>query len=77
MYALQSFTPASHPSATPPTQECFPFLGGRYLSVAASLNGGNALAAFVRTLQQWALDLGCQVPQCEYPQLRALGCEDP
>ena len=66
---LQSYSPPSQPPTMAQTRECFPFLGGRYLSVAASLNGGNALAAFVRTLQQWALDLGCQVPQCEYNNL--------
>jgi sedoheptulokinase len=31
--------------------------------VAASLNGGNSLALFVKTLQQWAHELGFSVPQ--------------
>ena len=36
---------------------------GRYIAVAASLNGGNALAAFVRMIQLWCVELGCSVPQ--------------
>ena len=31
--------------------EYLPFDGGRMLAAAASLNGGNVLSAFVRTLQ--------------------------
>ena len=31
--------------------------------MAASLNGGNALAAFVRMIQLWCVELGCSVPQ--------------
>uniref|UniRef100_A0A6A7G467 Sedoheptulokinase-like n=2 Tax=Hirondellea gigas TaxID=1518452 RepID=A0A6A7G467_9CRUS len=70
----QSFSPPSAPPSTPQTMEYFPFMGGRYLSVAASLNGGNALATFVRTLQQWTLDLGCQVPQSKiWERTLALG----
>jgi len=41
----------------------FPYIEGRYLAVAASLNGGNALATFVRMLQMWCVELGCNVPQ--------------
>ncbi|XP_026274872.1 sedoheptulokinase [Frankliniella occidentalis] len=41
----------------------FPYFEGRYLAVAASINGGNALATFIRMLQQWTLDLGFHVPQ--------------
>ncbi|MCL4136925.1 UNVERIFIED_CONTAM: hypothetical protein GTU68_040193 [Idotea baltica] len=59
------FKPPSHPSSSPQTVDYFPFFDGSYLAVAASLNGGNALAAFVRTLQQWVLELGFQVPQCK------------
>ena len=33
---------------------------GRYIAVAASLTGGNALAAFVRMVQQWCMELGCR-----------------
>lgn len=61
----QEYTPAEEPPSTPQPIEYFPFFNGSYLAVAASLNGGNALAAFVRTIQQWSLDIGFQVPQCE------------
>ena len=36
----------------------FPFFGNRYLAVAASLNGGNILACFVKMLKQWTGQLG-------------------
>ncbi|KAG8226874.1 hypothetical protein J437_LFUL006583 [Ladona fulva] len=35
----------------------FPYFGGKYLSVAASLNGGNVLAAYVAALQRWVGEL--------------------
>ncbi|XP_059483457.1 sedoheptulokinase-like [Neocloeon triangulifer] len=41
----------------------FPYFDGQYLAVAASLNGGNSLALFVKILQQWAHELGFSVPQ--------------
>ena len=31
--------------------------------MAASLTGGNALAAFVKMIQLWCVELGCNVPQ--------------
>ena len=31
--------------------------------MAASLNGGNCLAAFVKMLQEWAVDLGLTINQ--------------
>lgn len=43
--------------------EYFPYFGGLYLAVAASLNGGNVLASFVRMLQQWIHELGLGVPE--------------
>ncbi|KAL7303925.1 hypothetical protein TKK_0004043 [Trichogramma kaykai] len=43
--------------------EYFPYFDDKYLAVAASLNGGNTLATFVKSLQQWILDLGFSVPQ--------------
>ncbi|CAB0039129.1 unnamed protein product [Trichogramma brassicae] len=43
--------------------EYFPYFNDKYLAVAASLNGGNTLATFVKSLQQWILDLGFSVPQ--------------
>lgn len=45
--------------------EYFPYFQGKYLAVAAALTGGNALAAFVQMLQQWAQDLGANIPQCK------------
>lgn len=43
--------------------EFVPYFNGKYLAVAASLNGGNALATFISTLQQWSLELGSSLPQ--------------
>lgn len=43
--------------------EYFPYFDNRYLVVAASLNGGNVMATFVRMLQSWMHDLGFGVPQ--------------
>ncbi|XP_034942018.1 sedoheptulokinase-like [Chelonus insularis] len=57
--------------------EHFPYFDGKYLSVAASLNGGNTLATFVKTLQQWTMDLGFSVPQSKvWEKLISLGQED-
>lgn len=46
------------PSIPTSPVEYFPYFKGRYLAVAASLNGGNVLAAFVKMLQQWTHELG-------------------
>jgi len=43
--------------------EFFPYIEGRYIAVAASLTGGNALAAFVKMIQSWCVELGCNLPQ--------------
>ena len=59
-----SFHPEPRPCET--TINYFPYFDDRYLAVAASLNGGNALAAFVKMLQQWTLELGFSVPQCKF-----------
>jgi len=40
----------------------FPYMQG-YLAVAASLTGGNALAAFVQTIQGWCSELGISIGQ--------------
>ena len=37
--------------------EFVPYTPSQYLASAASLNGGNVLDAFVKTLQQWTLFL--------------------
>lgn len=55
------------PNSGPPKQtpvDYVPYFNGKFLAVAASLNGGNCLATFVKVLQQWTLDLGFNVPQC-------------
>lgn len=44
--------------------EHFPYFDNKYIAVAASLNGGNALATFVQMLQHWTMELGFSVPQC-------------
>ncbi|KAK9503822.1 hypothetical protein O3M35_010297 [Rhynocoris fuscipes] len=44
-------------------EEFLPYFEGKYLAVAASLNGGNALATFITMLQQWCLELGSPLPQ--------------
>ncbi|KAG8450397.1 hypothetical protein GDO86_002886 [Hymenochirus boettgeri] len=40
----------------------FPYFYGRYLAVAASLNGGNVIASFVTMLSNWMGDLGANIP---------------
>lgn len=61
------FTPPDTQSAI----EYFPYFNNRYLAVAASLNGGNVMASFVRMLQSWMQDLGFGVPQgCCYFNLK-------
>ncbi|KAK8788245.1 hypothetical protein V5799_021979 [Amblyomma americanum] len=57
--------------------EAFPYFGGRYLAVAASLNGGNVLAIFVRMLQQWMHQLGTGIPESAiWERLLAAGSDD-
>lgn len=57
----ESFKPP--PSVSTAPVEYFPYFKGRYLAVAASLNGGNVLAAFVKMLQMWTHELGLGVPE--------------
>nr|XP_013189745.1 unnamed protein product [Amyelois transitella] len=60
------------------TIEHLPYFKNNYLVVAASLNGGNALATFVKMLQQWMLELGAPIPQAKvWEKLIALGLEAP
>ncbi|XP_054899439.1 sedoheptulokinase [Poeciliopsis prolifica] len=48
----------------------FPYFDSSYLAVAASLNGGNALATFVETLTAWMKELGVeQRDMCMYEKL--------
>lgn len=71
------------PSGFQPKQETseslvlyFPYFEDRYLAVAAALNGGNALATFVSTVQQWTLELGFNLPQSKlWEKLLSLGME--
>ncbi|KAH3885353.1 sedoheptulokinase-like isoform X2 [Dreissena polymorpha] len=55
------------PGFSPPKQDVpapvsyFPYFDNGYLAVAASLNGGNILKAFVRMLQQWVGTLGLTI----------------
>ncbi|XP_023322512.1 sedoheptulokinase isoform X2 [Eurytemora carolleeae] len=43
--------------------EYFPYFEDRYIAVAASMTGGNALAAFIKMIQQWVIQLGVNVTQ--------------
>ncbi|MEE6468410.1 hypothetical protein FKM82_008282 [Ascaphus truei] len=43
----------------------FPYFKDRYLAVAASLNGGNVLASFVRMVTQWIAELGVTNSDCD------------
>lgn len=58
------------------TVEHLPYFDNTYLVVAASLNGGNVLATFVKMLQQWMLELGFPTPQAKvWEKLISLGLE--
>lgn len=58
------------------TVEHLPYFNNTHLVVAASLNGGNVLATFVKMLQQWMLELGFPTPQSKvWEKLIALGLE--
>nr|XP_033784466.1 LOW QUALITY PROTEIN: sedoheptulokinase [Geotrypetes seraphini] len=52
----------------PETPDChsalayFPYFDGKYLAVAASLNGGNVLAIFVKMVSEWIAELGLGIP---------------
>lgn len=58
------------------TVEHLPYFNNSYLVVAASLNGGNVLATFVKMLQQWMLEFGFPIPQSKvWDKLIALGLD--
>ncbi|XP_049823756.1 sedoheptulokinase-like isoform X3 [Aethina tumida] len=61
-YVANKFQPTGGPPLPGPV-EYIPYFNHTYVAIAASLNGGNCLATFVKTLQQWALELGYSVPQ--------------
>ncbi|XP_060115537.1 sedoheptulokinase [Heteronotia binoei] len=63
------FLPGESPDPDSPVTY-YPYFGNRYLTVAASLNGGNVLATFVDMLVGWMAELGLQVPRSTlYQQL--------
>ncbi|XP_056662913.1 sedoheptulokinase [Monodelphis domestica] len=65
----RGFKPAASPDPAAPVAH-FPYFGGTYLAVAASLNGGNVLATFVATLAHWMAELGSEVPESlVYPRM--------
>ena len=73
------FTPPQSDPSSP--IEYFPFFDGTFLSVAASLTGGNVLAQLVTTLQEWLQQL--DLPQASnrdhiFSKLIEMGlnCED-
>ncbi|KAI2664485.1 Sedoheptulokinase [Labeo rohita] len=51
------FIPPNSPDPFSPVAY-FPYLHGSYLAVAASLNGGNVMATFVRMLDSWMKEFG-------------------
>ncbi|XP_062815675.1 sedoheptulokinase isoform X4 [Anolis carolinensis] len=53
------FCPGDAPDPLSPVSY-YPYFDNRYLAVAASLNGGNAVATFVDMLLRWMADLGIQ-----------------
>ncbi|XP_069800484.1 sedoheptulokinase isoform X2 [Dendropsophus ebraccatus] len=55
----EGFHPEDHPSP-PEAVTYFPYFKDRYLAVAASLNGGNVFASFVKMLVQWTAELGLE-----------------
>ncbi|XP_043910264.1 sedoheptulokinase [Protopterus annectens] len=55
-----SFTPPSTSDPSSPVAY-FPYFDGKYLAVAASLNGGNVLSTFVTMLKHWIQELGLEV----------------
>ncbi|XP_005800873.2 sedoheptulokinase [Xiphophorus maculatus] len=63
------FTPPDSPQLES-SISYFPYFDSSYLAVAASLNGGNALATFVETLTAWMKELGVESRDpCMYEKL--------
>ncbi|XP_034262913.1 sedoheptulokinase [Pantherophis guttatus] len=56
------FQPVESPDPNSPVQY-FPYFDNRYLAVAASLNGGNVMATFVKMLVGWMAELGIEVSE--------------
>ncbi|XP_072382089.1 sedoheptulokinase-like [Diabrotica undecimpunctata] len=75
-YVVDGYTPNDGPPEVLPLNH-WPYFNDQYVAVAASLNGGNSLATFVRMLQQWVIDLGFSIPQSKlWEKLLAIGIED-
>lgn len=64
-FVIEDYVPSESPPDVLPLYY-WPYFNKQYVAVAASLNGGNTLATFVRMLQQWVMDLGFSVPQCKF-----------
>lgn len=60
------FTPAGVPDALSPITY-FPYFQNTYLAVAAALNGGNVLAAFVGMLTTWMKEFGSYIFNSDMP----------
>ncbi|KAL7986896.1 hypothetical protein Chor_005815 [Crotalus horridus] len=58
------FQPVEAPDPRSPVQY-FPYFDNRYLAVAASLNGGNVMAAFVKMVAGWMAELGLEVSESD------------
>ncbi|XP_032072376.1 sedoheptulokinase [Thamnophis elegans] len=58
------FRPAESPDPNSPVQY-FPYFDNRYLAVAASLNGGNVMATFVKMLVGWMAELGIEASESD------------
>ncbi|XP_058020006.1 sedoheptulokinase isoform X3 [Ahaetulla prasina] len=56
------FQPVESPDPNSPVQY-FPYFDNRYLAVAASLNGGNVMATFVKMLVGWMAELGIEASE--------------
>ncbi|KAM8835497.1 sedoheptulokinase [Synchiropus picturatus] len=67
------FKPADSPEPAS-TISYFPYFNSSYLAVAASLNGGNVLAAFVSMLSSWILELDAGVALDECSMYEKLNC---
>ncbi|XP_068601040.1 sedoheptulokinase [Brachionichthys hirsutus] len=64
------FKPPDHPPPPPSSVSYVPYFKDSYLAVAASLNGGNVLAAFVEMLAAWLKELGTELSEtCLYEKL--------
>ncbi|KAG5882947.1 Sedoheptulokinase, partial [Gonioctena quinquepunctata] len=61
-FVVGNYVPTSGPPEISPLYH-WPYFKNQYVAVAASLNGGNSLATFVKMLQQWIMEFGFNVPQ--------------